>query len=170
MNHLVNCQSGQSYGVPDRTLYFPFLSIEFKSQAKGGTHYVAANQAAGAGAIALNGFLELHERSFGEQQPFDSNEPLFFSLTLDDACAQINVHWASTEPTEGGQPLRRFNVERLAGHWLGDADGWRAVLRIVRNILHYGLSERLPRLFAVLDAYQASLLAEKATSIGLLKG
>ena len=51
---LVDDQFGQSYAVPDQKLRFPFLDIEFKSQAKNGTHFVATNQVAGAGAIVLS--------------------------------------------------------------------------------------------------------------------
>jgi hypothetical protein len=50
---LVDDGFGSSYAVPDQKLQFPFLEIEFKSQAKRGTHYVATNQVAGADAIAV---------------------------------------------------------------------------------------------------------------------
>jgi hypothetical protein len=80
-------------------LRFPFLDIEFKSQAKNGTHYVATNQAAGAGVIALNGTLELCERSFGAEG-FDLNEPQFFSVTMDHQLACVNVPLAK-RPTDG---------------------------------------------------------------------
>src|SRR2546421_5565897 len=55
--------------------------MEFKSQAKGGTHYVAANQAAVAGAVVSNGVVELTQRSLG-LDTIDYNEPQFFSLTV----------------------------------------------------------------------------------------
>ena len=47
---LVDDQYGRSYAIPDQKLRFPFLDVEFKSQARNGTHYVATNQAAGTGA------------------------------------------------------------------------------------------------------------------------
>lgn len=56
---LVDDRLGWSYAVPDQKLRFPFLNIEFKSQAKDGTLHVATDQVAGAGAIALSGKLEL---------------------------------------------------------------------------------------------------------------
>jgi len=81
---LVDDQFGRSYAVPDQKLRFPFLGVEFKSQAKNGTHYVAINQPAGAGAIALNGQMDLMQRSFGMEK-FDYDEPQYFSLTMDHA-------------------------------------------------------------------------------------
>lgn len=50
---LVDDQFGRSYAIPDKKLRFPFLDVDFKSQAKNVTHYTATNQAAGAGAVAL---------------------------------------------------------------------------------------------------------------------
>ena len=74
---LIDDQFGRSYAVPDQKLRFPFLDIEFKSQAKSGIHYIAINQAAGTGAIVLNGNFELYKRSFGAES-FDIHEPQFF--------------------------------------------------------------------------------------------
>jgi hypothetical protein len=56
---LVHDESGTSYAVPDQSLHFPFLVVEFKSLATNGNLYVATNQVANAGAIAMNGYLEL---------------------------------------------------------------------------------------------------------------
>lgn len=66
-----------------------------------GTHYVATNQAAGAEAIALNGNIELMQRSFG-MEGFDHEEPRFFSITMDYQLAYVNVHWLRA-PANGEQ-------------------------------------------------------------------
>jgi hypothetical protein len=73
INLLVDDQFGRSYAVPDQKFLFPFLDVEFKSQAKNGTHYVTTNQVAGTGAIALNSNMELMQRSFGAED-FDYDE------------------------------------------------------------------------------------------------
>lgn len=164
INLLVDGQSMRSYAMPDKQLRFPFLTIEFKSQATGGSHYIATNQVAGAGAIALNGYMELIERGAGTA-PFDFHEPLFFSLAIDHAYAQIYVHWvqrdAAAAAAGGQRPPYSFHVERLAEHLLRGADGARAVVRAVRNILDYAYGPRLPRLCAALDAYVEVLLAAR---------
>ncbi|KAJ4527854.1 hypothetical protein HRR83_000606 [Exophiala dermatitidis] len=43
---LTDDQSGGNYAAPDQKVRFPFLQVEFKSQAYNGTHYVAKNHAA----------------------------------------------------------------------------------------------------------------------------
>ncbi|KAL9044599.1 MAG: hypothetical protein Q9214_002276, partial [Letrouitia sp. 1 TL-2023] len=154
---LVDDQFGRSYVVPDQKLRFPFLDVEFKSQAKNGTHYVATNQAAGAGAIALNGNIELMQRSFG-MEGFDYEEPRFFSVTMDHQLACVNVHWLRA-PATGEQ--YSFHVEGLSQHLLKDADGIRAITRAVKNILDYGADERLRTLCKALDAYREIVLRDR---------
>jgi hypothetical protein len=79
-----------------------------------GTHYIATNQV--AGAISLNGSLELIKRSLGVEK-FDYSEPQFFSVTMDHELAPINVHWLSAL-AEGGR--HSFHVEGLSQHLLND--------------------------------------------------
>ncbi len=154
---LIDDQFGRSYAIPDQKLRFPFLDIEFKSQAKNGTHYIATNQVAGAGAIILNGHLELIQRSFGTRN-FDFDEPQFFSVTMDHQLACVNVHWLSA-PAEGGQCS--FHVEGLSQHLLKDANGLRAAVRAIKNILDYGSDARLRRLCEALDTYRETVIAER---------
>ncbi|KAL6241668.1 hypothetical protein RBB50_011450 [Rhinocladiella similis] len=77
---LVDDQFGRSYAVEYQKIRFPFLSVDFKSQAKNGTHYVATSQAAGAGAVSLSGNLKLIQRSLRVKN-FDYEEPRFSSVT-----------------------------------------------------------------------------------------
>jgi hypothetical protein len=144
----VDDQFGRSYAVPDQKLQFPFLGMEFKSQAKGGTHFHATNQAAGAGAIALRGPLELMQHSV---EKFDYDQPLYFSVTMDHQLACVNVHWVRAPV--GGEP-HSFHVAKLSRHLLDDADGIRALVRAIKNILDYGADSRLRFLCSALDAYR----------------
>ncbi|KAH0836171.1 hypothetical protein AYO21_08626 [Fonsecaea monophora] len=154
---LVDDQFGRSYATPDQKVRFPFLEIEFKSQAKNGTHYIATNQAAGAGAIALNGNMDLTQRSFGMDK-FDYEEPQYFSVTMDHQLACINVHWLGA-PAEGGQ--HSFHVEGLSQHLLRDENGIRAVSRAIKNILDWGADPRLRALCAALDAYRETVVRNR---------
>ncbi|KAI9678156.1 MAG: hypothetical protein M1817_006101 [Caeruleum heppii] len=154
-------QFGRSYAVPDDKLRFPFLGIEIKSQAKGGTHFIATNQVANAGSIAMNGSLELPRRTVGVGQ-FDSDEPQFFSLSMDHALACLNVHWLSGNAEDGSFS---FHMEGLSKHVLDDVDGLRAVRRAVKNILDYGANERLRTLCEALDAYRQKVVAEREMAI-----
>ena len=157
---LIDDQIGRSYAVPDQKLRFPFLDIEFKSQAKNGTHYIATNQAAGAGAVALNGNMELMQRSFGMKN-FNFEEPQFFSVTVDHELARINVHWIK-DPQDGGR--HSFHVEGLSKHLLDDANGLRAVTRAIKNILDYGADTRLRTLCKALDVYRDIIVRGRDTA------
>jgi hypothetical protein len=150
-------QSGRSYAVPDQKLRFPFLDSEFKSQAKNGTQYVATNQVTGAGAVALNGNMELIQRSFGAGS-FDFDEPQFFSVTMDHEYARINVHWLSWGVQDG--PFS-FHMEGLSKHFLDDPIGIRALVRAVKNVLNYGSDERLRKLCEALDAYRETVILKR---------
>lgn len=92
MNLLVRNPNGPSFASPCQDIRFPFAVIEYKSKAKDGSIRVATNQAAGAGAVASNGFLELMSRA-SSLDAADPNKPLFFSVTMDQNSAYINVEW-----------------------------------------------------------------------------
>lgn len=148
----------RSYATPDKELLFPFLDDEFKSQGKGGSHVIATNQAAGAGAVAMNGLVELTRRGLG-LDTLDYDEPQFFSLSVDHSTVHVYVHWLSVDAEDG---QFRFHVERLSLHDLRDLDGLRAVHRTVKNILDWGRKERLPAICKLLDTYRDELQREKA--------
>ena len=158
---LVDDQFARSFAKPDGALHFPFLDVEFKSQAKNGTQFIAKNQVAGAGAIALQGELELARRAFSANS-FDLAEPRFFSVTMDHQFACVHVHWVSAP--ENGQ--RTFHVQGLATHVLEDPNAVRALVRAIKNILDYGLDSRLRRLCEALDAYREVVLAEGRSPSG----
>ncbi|EXJ89325.1 hypothetical protein A1O3_02392 [Capronia epimyces CBS 606.96] len=157
---LIDDQSGKSYAVPDQMVHFPFLQIEFKSQAKNGTHYIATNQAAGTGAIALNGYIDLIQRSYGLEN-FDYEvplEPLYFSISMDHELARINVHWLKA-PAEGGQ--HSFHVEGLSQHLLRDPNGIRALSQAIKNTLDSGAGARLQALCKALDVYRETVVRNR---------
>ncbi|OAP57754.1 hypothetical protein AYL99_08492 [Fonsecaea erecta] len=156
---LLDDHFGRSYALPDQKIRFPFLQVEFKSQAKNGTHYIAANQAAGAGAIALNGNMDLIRRSFGIDK-FDYEEPQYFSISMDHELARINVHWLGA-PNDGGQ--HSFHVEGLSKHLLDDEKGIRALSRAIKNILDNGADKQLRTLSDALDEYRDTVVRNRTT-------
>lgn len=154
---LVDDELKHNYTMPDQKTCFPFLAMEFKSQAKKGTHYVATNETAGAGAIALNGQLEQMRRN-GSATAFDMNMPRFFSVSIDQVYAQINVHWVGGD-REQGEPYS-FHVEGVARHFLDSVDGIREVAYAVANIIEYGVEILLPGVCGALDAYRVARVAK----------
>ncbi len=157
---LVGDQSGQNYAMPSKDIRFPFLDLEFKSQAKGGTHYVATNQAANAGSVAMNGNLNLMLRSLGVET-LDFDEPQFFSVSMDHEYARINVHWLRRDADE----QLSFHLEALSKHFVNDADGLRAFQRAIKNILHYCANERLHGIREALDVYSQKVLVERGNGL-----
>jgi pyruvate/2-oxoglutarate dehydrogenase complex dihydrolipoamide acyltransferase (E2) component len=162
MDVLVDKDLGGNYAIPDDRVRFPFLDIEYKSLAKTGSQAVATNQTAGAGAIALNGILELMRRC-GDANIINFHVPKFFSVTMDQLVVLINVHWFSKK--ESGQ--YKFQLRRLAKHFVDDAESLREVRRSIKNILDYGIDKHpsgkpLKELCDALDAYRVKYLNDKA--------
>lgn len=154
-------QCGHSYASPETNILFPFLSVEFKSGAKGGTHAVGTNQASNAGAIALQGHLELMRR-VSSSDPYDFDMPKFFSITLDALCARINVHWVKKTSKEGEFT---FHVAWLAVHCILYEDGIRAVQQSVKNIFDHFLTEHLTRLSSTLETYRIQTTIHRSKAI-----
>ena len=150
-----------SYAMPAEGLIFSFLQFEFKAHAMGGLLFVAENQAASAGAIAMNGLLELYKRILAEED-IDMHMPQYFSVTMSQRVATLNVHWLSRS-ADG--PIS-FHIALLQGYLLTDSNSIRAVDQAVKNILDYGVRTRLPRIRAALDRYYQKVVRERKTAIG----
>ena len=103
---------------------FLFFAIEFKAQATGGTHFIATNQVANAGAVAMAGTLQFVRKSSAEEK-IDFDEPQFFSISIDNVMAFINVHWLSRDAKNG---TFCFHMKHLQSYLL-DVDGLKAVDR-----------------------------------------
>ena len=121
--------------MPDGKARFPFLEIEFKSQATGGTHFVATNQAANAGAIAMEGTLQL-TRKISAEGNLDFDEPQFFSLS--NGICECPL-------AKSKRQNRVFSIymERLQTYEL-DADGLIAVNHVL------ALRPHLPHLYTII--------------------
>ena len=148
---------GQSYSKPLKDLSFPYLSIEFKSQATGGTPFIANNQNAGSGAMGMQGHLEVAKRTTGLED-FDFDAPQYFSVSIDQRNADVNVHWVS-KPEQSG--AFGFHMARLKTHCLSEPEGLRAIHKAVKNILDYNAGTRLRELCEALDRYRDTKEKEK---------
>lgn len=114
LSRFLETNSGEDYRMPDGNTMFPFLVLECKIQATGGTKFVATNQAANASAVAMRGALELTLR-ISAKGNIDVDEPMFFSITIDHSAAYINVHWLSKEAESGAYC---FHMRRILRHFL----------------------------------------------------
>ena len=151
----------KSHAMPVQTLGFPFLLIEFKTLAAGGSPFEADNQAANAGAIAMNGLLELYRCNSAEAD-MDFDNPQCFSLTVNNIYVSLNVHWLSRSAEDGSIC---FYMASLSNHIITEPDGLKTVHQIVKNILDYAVSKRLPKIREALDRYRQNIVDERETAI-----
>ena len=146
-----------SYAMPANGLIFPFLQIEFKAFATGGNPFVAENQAANGGAIAMNGLLKLNMDILGEPI-LGPNSPHFFSVTLNNKFASVNAHWLSGSADD--EPIC-YHMATLSDYLLTESGGLRAVHQIVKNILDNAVNRRLPLIRKALDTYNHTRVGEQ---------
>ena len=154
---LVQGPLGPSFVSPYQDLRFPFLVVEIKSQAKDGSIRVATNQAAGAGAISMNGVLELISRSSGLED-FDLNKALFFSVTMDQNIACVNVHWIGKKLDTNEHT---FHLEELRMLPLKYDDSIQVLQRAIKNIFDYAVDPRLKLVLDALDEYRKRIIAQR---------
>ena len=68
------------YSQPNSANFWPFFAVEFKSQSRGGTSWVAENQNAGIGSHSVNSMEILMKYARGQKQR-QITDSLFFSCT-----------------------------------------------------------------------------------------
>ncbi|KAL8908300.1 MAG: hypothetical protein Q9171_005508 [Xanthocarpia ochracea] len=146
---------------------FSFFVIELKSQAKDGSIRVAKNQAAGAGAIAMNGILELVSRA-PSLDGFDFNQPLFFSVTMDQQFAGVNAHWTGKNPHTD---QHTFHLEELKWLPLKYDDSVQVLQRAIENTFDDATDPHLKPILDALDEYRRKIIAQRnADSAGKTLG
>lgn len=118
------------------------------AQATDGSHFIVTNQVANAGAIAMESTLQLARRISAEEK-IDIDEPQFFSISIDNVMAFINVHRLSRDAKNGAFC---FHMNHLQRYFL-DVDGLKAVDQAIKNILDYDVNKRLAKICGELDIY-----------------
>ncbi|KAI4235454.1 MAG: hypothetical protein LQ349_003162 [Xanthoria aureola] len=150
MKSLVQYSNGPSFASLSPDIRFPFAVIEYRSQAKDGSIRVATNQAAGAGAVALNSFLELMNRS-SSLDASDIKKPLFFSVAMDQNSAYINMHWMGKMSNTNEHT---FHLEELRMLPLRYGDSIQVLQRALKNIHDYAAGDLLKIIIDALDEYR----------------
>ncbi|KAI9886424.1 MAG: hypothetical protein M1823_001742 [Watsoniomyces obsoletus] len=133
---------------PDNRVFCPFLGMDFKSVAKRNTRYIAENQQANAGAIALYALNIMSSYAYGGGNDLSAHDaPLFFSVTGDNEIATVHVHWVGKD----GIGRLTYNSSRLETYILRRPDEIKAYALAVDNIIKYGATELLAWLRTLLD-------------------
>jgi hypothetical protein len=132
------------YTQPARGNTFPFLMVEMKSEAAGGTIYVAENQAAGSGSHSVNALLWLL-REAGTYDSSSLTNTIAFTITMSHREAIFYLHWYSDAD-------RRYYMSFLESYSSLKANDIRACNNTVKNIIDYGLGARRTVIGTALEA------------------
>ena len=123
---------------------FPFLMAEMKSEAAGGTIYVAENQAAGSGSHAVNALLWLL-REAGTYDSSSLTDTIAFTITMSHREAIFYLHWYS-------EADRLHYMSFLQSYSSVTPEDIRACNNTVKNIIDHGLGARRTAIGTALEA------------------
>lgn len=124
------------YAQPVGKTFWPFFMVEYKSPSSKGSTWVAENQNAGSGAHSVNSLEVLFEHS--QRCQAANIKSIAFSCVADCNNASIWVHWCKNEGER-----RLFSSSEIANYHLKTASERTAFRNNVRNIIDYGVGERL---------------------------
>ncbi len=126
----------QSYVKPNSSTYWPFFAVEYKSQSRLESTWVAENQNAEIGSHCVNSIERLmsYTTNTDERQIIDF---IAFSCVVDSHNASLWVHWRE----DGDDP--RFVSSEVGYYHFHRPRDIREFRANVKNIIDYGLSERL---------------------------
>ncbi len=133
---VVDHRLARPYTQPTRENLFPFFMIEIKSEATGGTLYVAENQAATSGAHSVHSLLWLRSQA-DPSRTRSSTDSVVFTATVSQREAVFHVHWFSPKDDK----VYMSYLDSFAFMKDLDIQGCRD---LVKNILDYGLEVRQP--------------------------
>ena len=130
------------YARPSTKSFLPFFAVEPKSQAHGGTLWVAENQNAGDGAVYVHCFEKVIARngqSYRETLKEDGKkycavDSMAFSCCIDATAATLWAHWHEED---------KYCSAKFGSYWLNETDDLRRLHSAIRRIIEYGMTTRL---------------------------
>ncbi|MCJ1292934.1 hypothetical protein MMC34_004487 [Xylographa carneopallida] len=130
------------YARPSTTSFLPFFAVELKSQARGGTMWVAENQNAGSGALFVHCFervIAWNGQNYWETLKEDKTnysevDSVAFSCCIDATTATLWIHWHQKE---------KYNSAKFGSYWLNESKDIRRLYSAISHIIEYGLTTRL---------------------------
>ncbi len=143
-SNVVTHPMARPYALPARGNTFPFLMVEMKSEAAGGTIYVAENQAAGSGSHSVNALLWLLQEA-GTHTSSSLTDTIAFTVTMSHREAIFYLHWYS-------EADRRFYMSYLKSYSSVEPRDIRACNNTVKNIIDHGLGARRTAIGTALEA------------------
>lgn len=129
---------------PAPEIFWPFLIVEAKAQAKGTNCYQASNQCAGGGSSCLNSIATLNElarQATGKESP--CADSVAYSLAIDSEMAILYIHWREF-PTS-------YFLQRIDTYLVRKSSDLVRLSTHLRNIVDWGLGTRLEQVRASLN-------------------
>lgn len=131
------------YPIPNTDYYWPFFHIEFTSQSRGGTHWVAENQNAGSGTLSVRSMETLLE--YAQDNPkrhHQVGDSVAFSCCIDSEYATLWLHWVDeSHDREGDSP--HYLSSCLGTYVFRDTTRLLEFQNHTKNIIEHGLDQRL---------------------------
>ncbi|KAJ8126652.1 hypothetical protein O1611_g6986 [Lasiodiplodia mahajangana] len=143
-SNVITHPMARPYTQPATGNIFPFVSVEMKSEATGGTLYVAENQAAGSGTHCVNSLLWLL-RQAGMYNDSIRINTVAFTIAISQRLAVFYIHWHSEDD-------HRHYMSMLSSYSTLVPSDIRLCNNTVKNILDYGLGQRKTTISAALEA------------------
>ncbi|MCJ1255605.1 hypothetical protein MMC24_003422 [Lignoscripta atroalba] len=135
-----------SYAIPNTEYYWPFFHIEFKSQSRGGTHWVAENQNAGNGTHSVKSMETLLEYAkYNPKRHHQIGDSVAFSCCIDSEYATLWVHWVDkSQDKESNTP--HYVSSYLGTYVFRDTTQLLEFRKHTKNIIEHGLDQRLSKI------------------------
>ena len=166
-NAVVDHPAARPYAQPTRSNRFPFLIMELKSEAAGGTLWQAENQAAGGGAHCVNSMRWLLREVYPSRAP-SILDTVAFTIAATHREAIYHIHfyseendafymsWIGTFSTLRGSDIQGSNeiTENILEHGLGTR----------QQMIRSALRDMWPRLERWKPSRPASVLDSQADS------
>lgn len=141
--HVINHPHARPYTQPGTGNVLPFLTVELKSEANGGTLYHAENQAAGSGTYSQRAIEWLLDQA-NNPQPNRQTDTVTFSMTGTGRLVVLSAHWRSLED-------RTHYMSYIKGFLSSEPEQVQACHSTVKNIIEWGLGKRRSKLGDVLQ-------------------
>ncbi|KAI4156526.1 MAG: hypothetical protein LQ340_000195 [Diploschistes diacapsis] len=141
--HVIDHPYASPYTQPGIGNILPFLTVEIKSEATGGTLYHAENQAAGSGTYCQNSMEWLLDQAKASQKT-KQTDAIAFSISATGRLVELSVHWRSPDD-------RIYYMSRVKGFQTLEKGHVQACHDTVKNIVEWGLGTRHSQLGDVLQ-------------------
>ena len=134
---VIDHRTAQPYTQPTRDNLFPFLMLEIKSEAAGGSLYVAENQAVGSGVHSVGSLRWLLTQAFPSEVPA-TTDAVAFTGAVSPRAAVFYITWWSEKRHR--YIMSKFrSVSFMEGPERPDIQQCK---NVIKNMLDYGLSVR----------------------------